>query len=495
MSRFADTLKALRSAWSPDLARPVDTQLGALGLASDVQETTVLESPPQKVLIPRGFKLQHPVSLQAIDIPFDTLFADGTNPLFYRKFQTPATVWLARRYYQSDGYASSGINILVSRSLSDSGIQMRFPSKRVQADWDAWQWNPTRSQDTKLDLQRDMVRDWKRDGESFFQIAADKYGMYLYNVDNLDIPMIPYTSTSRFGITFDSMNRPIAYTLRPYIQDDYALIVHTNETILPANEVIHTYEAKYARQIRGISSFMPAIQEISRAQSLIDKGAMSVEVAISFPGILVVPDDFTPRVPEGMTEEEAKAEAVDMLTNAISASPTEKRIVYGTGIEWHSFGSTTPMDGPGFSAIYDKVIDKLASGLDLTKYTLIGNAEGASYSALQHITMKEHDTFVNVQNKTVGFMRRVVIEWLRYMDMRKLGYPQDMPEFIRPHLPSIDPVKDSQAAKIRIESKQQSNQSAIKELGYDLDIAIAEMKEWEALFGRKESGKEPTEKK
>ena len=268
--------------------------------------------------------------------------------------------------------------------------------------------------------------------------------------------------------------------------DDYAL-TKLETVIVPASEMIHTYYADFPRQIRGISWLMAGLREINRIQSLVDKGVLATEVAVSFPGMLIVPDDFAPRVKDGQSEEQAVEEALAMFQNAIDAFPTDKRIVYGSGITWQQFGSQTPLDGPGFRGIMDSVVDRLASGLGLTKYTLTGNAEGASYSALQHITIKEKDTFEGLQEVVENFTCRVVKDWLRYKDIQYLGFPQEMPKFIRPRLPSIDPFKDSQASKVLVESEIMSRQEEQRSRGLDPEVMKQEQIEWNNSVGASKS--------
>ena len=135
---------------------------------------------------------------------------------YYAIQQTEYDIRVARQYTQTDGYGREIVEIFIDTVVGATGIRVVWGDAYVQKKWDAWRWNTVRSHERIDEVQRDVVRGVVRDGESIVEIQGDAEGIYLANLDPIDLPLTvgaPYSrliprSRTVQGIKFDDQGAP-----------------------------------------------------------------------------------------------------------------------------------------------------------------------------------------------------------------------------------------------------------------------------------------------
>jgi lambda family phage portal protein len=311
---------------------------------------------------------------------------------------------------------------LQARAVDTRGELDTQLNAKVERAWREWCHKQTASLSGKLsfrDIERKADTHLARDGEVLVRAVYtdNKFGFALrfYSVDWLDETYnerLPNGNRVIMSVEIDGDDRPQAYWLTPP-PADYQFL-DTNQpgryrTRVPAEEIIHCYlpddeNSDDDSQTRGVPWTHTAMERLKGLAGYVDAEITAARVSACKMGFFkkTSPDEDEETY-DG--EDERGVELMD------SASPGQ----FGVIPEDYDFKEWNP-DHPNTNAgaFLKTMVRLIASGLDVTYFTLAEDLEGVNYSSTRTGLLAERDTWRGLQQfKIEHFNRPIFLLWLR----------------------------------------------------------------------------------
>ena len=347
-------------------------------------------------------------------------FGDGRISLagIYKKQQTSFDVHQIRYYMQEDGYGYKITDLLGSYIVGPHGIQVDFGDEQLQDAWDNHEWNPEQPEEGFAEIQRFMIMQIARDGESLYQISADMDNFYLNPIDMLDLPLssrgqiasgmsaIAYTTAVYSGIDRDSMRRPVRYNFWPQVGQPF---------VLSADFIVHSYVKKFAGQERGLSWFLGALDTMKELSEFEKNVAQAVKNAAADPGHYVVPPRYFPDInPEDAV---SLTRAAELLNKMVSKAP-DKRGVLPSDIDYKPSDVGNIFQGTVGEMYRKAALSRIAACVGMAYHSVSGDLSTANFSSLQQSNLDTRALYRKTQDKILAAVKRIVKMWLRWQALR-----------------------------------------------------------------------------
>lgn len=397
----------------------------------------------------------------------------------------------ARDLARNNPYARRGIEITVAHQVG-YGIAPRPRTgsdggdKRVKAAFD--EWSVGCDVTGRLDffgLQALAARTRAESGEALIRIyRANGPGrvplrLQVLEPDYLDETKHDITAPAAgnrvaWGVEIDPHGAPIAYWLYPHHPGDMAGTVtrRSSSVRVPAADVIHLFRVDRPGQIRGVPDLAPVA---TRLRSLDDYQEAELERARVQACIAAFVT--TTGGPDG-----------GPLRGTVAPGETERRLTMAPGmiealLPGEDVKFLSPAAGEAYPEHVKAVLRAIAVGLGVTYHQLAGDLSDANYSSLRAGNIEFRRLTEQAQHLMLipGLCMRVWDEFVRVATLanvlrpRAAGYPV---EWVPPAFEAVDPLKDAQAERERIDLMLTSPQRAIAAQGYDPAEILAEAAEW-----------------
>lgn len=328
------------------------------------------------------------------------------------------------------------------------------------------------------------------DGQVFIRKIKDpksKYGIRFELIDALDIDVL-YSlqgiqsdgTRISMGIKVDEHEKPISYFLRKNRSLDYYLAGERIE--IPADEIIHIYQKKFAYQTRGYTPLAPALLELN---SLDEYKRAEIDASIlnaNWFGVWEAQNndaDSYSQYDEDEVDEKGDI-PVQLESNVIRYAPKNYKL--------NSVSSNHP--NTNVDAFQKAMLKGISASLGVSYNHLASDYESINYSSLRQANLDDEATFKELQQMIIDNWKEIqYAEWLKYLllsDLTILPYSKiekfSEHDFRGVSMPYIDPAKEFKAIQMRLALGLSSPIEEMHNLGIDpLDVANS-IQKWQSIL-------------
>ena len=279
-----------------------------------------------------------------------------------------------------------------------------------------------------------------------------------------------------FGVEIDERGRPVAYWLYPFHPGDMTTPItdlRLSERV-PAADVIHLFRADRPGQLRGVPDCAPVITRLRGLDDYQEAELERARVQACLAAFVT-----TSGSPDG-----------GPLRGTIAPGETDRRTTMAPGmiealLPGEDVKFVAPATGGSYGEHTKAVLRAIAVGFGVSYHQLAGDLSDANYSSLRagNIEFRRMTEQAQWLLLIPCLCERI---WREFIGMavlggalrpRVAGYPV---EWVPPAFEAIDPLKDAQAERERIDLMLTSPQRAIAAQGYDPAEIMAEAAEWKA---------------
>ncbi|UDQ97802.1 phage portal protein [Lentisphaerota bacterium WC36G] len=330
-----------------------------------------------------------------------------------------------------------------------------------------------------LELQVLADRTLAVDGDSFFLIHEGANNPYLFKlqpIDSLDVDIELNVSANYnqnqiiMGIEFDSNDKVVAYHLKKNNENnrlgDYNFVTTHNR--IPAERMIHIYQKRFAGQVRGFPLASGAILDINMADGYKKVALVGARAAACQLGVW-----------EDSGSGASSSKLGNLKNNKNFSQPTVREMVPGQIIDapaGKTFKAHNPTQPVANFPHFMKAIQRsIANGVGMLYNALFNDYEGVNFSSLRAGAISERDNWMMCQQFLIeNFHEIVFAKWLKYFllsgqtNLQLRNYERLLADNWQPRRwVWVDPVKDANANRLKLEMNLTSRQRLCSELGVD----------------------------
>ena len=415
----------------------------------------------------------------------------------------------SRQLMISTDIAPSFINLVENHIVGDDGFRFcakakdgdkldEMANKALQKAWAAWSdkgYCDFYGDHDEASFDRLITRTVAIDGEVFVQELTDDMGNTCFRLFDPETVPVEYNLSSvngrnnvRFGIEYDTMNRPVAY----YFRDQNGSYVFNGGyqsgalrlTRIPAEQIDHIFVKDRIDLKRGFPWMAPSMVRFRMLSRFEDAALQNAIVGASKVGIL--------------SGEGAADVSDEMKDQSVQLADTEAATIYETDadVNFHTFDTQFPSSE--YASFVKTNLRSLAAGVGVNYNTLSGDLEGVNYSSLKHGTTEERENWKKMQSWFVrSWKKKQYKRWLKRALL--VGIPvsgsstlrvQDFDKYMCCDFRgrrwfSPDPLKEANAIKARLNANLISPQRVIIESGLDPDEIFDEIERYHAMMKEK----------
>lgn len=329
-----------------------------------------------------------------------------------------------------------------------------------------------------------------RDGEAFVRVVKDKSNPFGSRLQVIDPDALDDSYNERLangnlvimGVEVDLYKRPVAYHFR---RESPELMLYGSQGYsaervkIPAGEVLHLFDQKYESQVRGMSWLVQSMVRLRMLHGYEIAAVVNARAGANKHAV------WTPSLDaQGSKQFDGKNDN----GNPILESAPGENLVAQPGWTVSSYDPAYP--NGEHKDFVKSVLRSIASGLGVN-YNLLGNdLEGVNYTSLRAGALDERETWMLIQNWFAEqFLRPVFGIWLeRALLLSKIGYASgsslpvekfekfNRPVWIGRRWDWVDPLKDMEAIKLRLQLGYTSLARELATSGEDVEETFAEIK-------------------
>lgn len=385
----------------------------------------------------------------------------------------------ARDLVRNNPYAESALNTIADDTVGWGIVAKPLtPNDRAMKMWKAWAESTACDADGQHDfagLQKLIVRSVAESGEVLVRRR------WRLPEDNLPIPMqlqvleADYLDTSKhnitlpnggrivYGIELDPIGKQVAYWLFPdHPGNSFSLMQSSNR--VPADSVIHIYEAKRPGQARGVTWFANTLLRFKDFDEYEDATLMKQKIAACLAVISTDPEGAGS--PVGGQADDSGDPGIDMLSPGaiISGQP-------GRTIE-----VVQPPSVRDYADYCNVNLKAIATGLGIPYEALTGDYADVNFSAGRLSRLRFY-------NRVYDWRWRLIVpqfcvpawEWAMQAAAIMGAGAVSEARWTAPPLAMIEPDKEGLAIQRNIRTGIMTLSEAIRERGYDPEEFFAEM--------------------
>lgn len=377
------------------------------------------------------------------------------------------------------------------------------PRNKILAElWDSWADRAEATNRMSLyGLQRLALRHWLVDGEVLVHAVVDSADremplrFELIECDQLDDSVegiLPGGNTARGGIEYDAMGRAVAYHVLPYHPGDVQWFTAKwgRSTRIPAEDCLHLFSPLRASQHRGVPVLAAVIMRMFDLDEYQDYEMIGAKLAAAFGVFITTPHPEMIVAGQGLTNDKnASGTPLDYIEPG-----RIDRLAPGEDIkfaEHHRPGDT-----------YEPFVKALkrdaSTGVGMSYETFSNDYSEATYSSARQALLEERRGYVVIQD----FLNERLNAWLwrQFLTVAWLTGAVSLPDFARSrrHLAQtvrwtppgwewIDPLKDGQGVKLRLELGLTSRTREAARIGDDFEEIAEENARDQEIMPQKET--------
>lgn len=398
---------------------------------------------------------------------------------------------LERNYVNVAGALQKITDNVIHTGIVPQFVHARSREQLTQLEADFAQW--AKKNRFYVMQQPLALRHWWVDGELFGNQWIDprryKAGINPLRIEMLEQDLIdtakdgvlPNGNVCRRGVEFDQYGDPVAYWVLDAHPGDYIYAATLQSTRVEASRMIHLWLPLRASQTRGVSRMAPIVEEIKdlseyKANERIAArlaSAFGIFIKSSFPDMLGQPSGGDPTVGEAIEP--------GMIRRLSPGTEIQVAEAKRPGSPYESYVKSSNKDASvGFGLRYGNYSH------DYTE---------SSYSSERSASMDERRGWIGQQQFLIaGWIAPIVLAWLRIHSATGLTTlrPEEVDvTFQCPGWPWVDPVKDANAAKIRLEMGVTSRRAICGETGTNYDDVVEQRNREKADFPEPTGAQQP----
>lgn len=384
----------------------------------------------------------------------------------------------SRELVRNNAYAKRAIQVIKNNTIG-TGIRptpstnLKGGVEKVKELW--WKWAETpecdwNAKENFYGLQKMVMAAVAQDGEVIVRkrrVSSSKgiipVKLQICEADQIDDSKESYTINGGGwiiqGVEFDKTGKLIAYWLYDRHPGDSLALLSTR---VPAAEVLHIFLQDRPGQVRGIPWSTSIMMKLRDFDDFEDAQLVQQKIAACFSAFITKDD-----------------------TNAIATDSTDsgtERIEPGA-IEHLQPGESitfaTPPTTQGQDAFSRKVLQAIAAGYGISYESLTGDLGNVNFSSGRMGWLEMHRN-INEWQSRIMISQLCDPVWKWFMDAAKIsGALQGdvIADWTPPRREMIDPTKEIAGLVAMIQAGLDSWQDVVRQMGYDPDLVIAQMKE------------------
>jgi lambda family phage portal protein len=374
-----------------------------------------------------------------------------------------------------------GIDYEAAVRNNDDKLNKRINDTLEEA-WDEWSLAPTIDGSTDLTTFSQLVlRGVARDGEAFVRKWFGFKNAWGFALEYIDPDLVDETynvrkgeaqNEIRMGIEHDDMGRPVAYYIWNRLPGLWMNYGDRKRVRVPAEEMVHLYRPDRAKQSRGVSW----LASIMVPAKMLD-GYIEAELVASRAGAAKM--GFFQR-----KEGQGAGAMPDKGSNSfqMEVNPGTFEIL-PDGYELSTFDPQHPASS--FGTFVKDATRRIAVGVGVSYNGLASDLESVNYSSMRSGMLLERDVWRTLQQWWINaFLRNVHADWLN-MALLSGALKFDTRDFRR-FLSArwsprgwqwVDPLKDTQAGVLGIQTGLTSRTDLLAEQGKNLEDVLEQLKE------------------
>lgn len=388
----------------------------------------------------------------------------------------------ARFMVENNSYAGGAVDVWAAWSIGD-GILPRFVEKAgktaasdtLKAEFLAWAKECDAEGQTNLSgIQEKVAREVYIAGECFVRIRRRRPGdmratkvplqFQIYPSEMLDLAYntsIPGGNVVRMGIEFDQIGRRVAYHFWRFHPDDYHMNTMTSNerTRVPADQVLHVFDARQGGQIRGVSKFARAIVKLFSLDAYDDAEIERKKTAALYAGFVTKQGEGSPIDPDGLDDDEP----IDLEPGAMVVLNDGEKIEF-----------SRPADvGGSYEPFMYRTLLQVATALGIPYAYLTGDTTKGNFSNVRTEIMNFRRRVSQAQKNMIipQLCEKIIQEFMATAELA--GVVEDARVFTVSHIPPamewLDPRSDVEADKSAVRAGFKSRADVAGANGYDVE--------------------------
>lgn len=353
----------------------------------------------------------------------------------------------------------SGVALLVSY-IAGAGTRVNTPDQDTDRAFNSGRLDPSRTMSITA-LQRAAVRSWVISGEilGLHRVVEGRYAFQLLDAAQLDA-----TKNEAFaagggiiaGVERDGAGVIRAYWILPHAPGD-PFATATASVRVPAEDVVHVFEAEFPGQVRGISPLTPVLGQLHHADIALEGRLRQLQVSAMTVALVTTTDG----------------------TNPFDGDPNPS-LEPGAIIRLAPGETVTPMNGPqspDFNAFVKVLFRQIASALGVTYEDLLGDLEGVNYSSFRGgaLTARRKAEALRKVLLIEGFLEPIFARWQAIERLAGRAGEDVVPAWIEPAWPQIDPEKEAAADIALLDAGLKSRREIVEARGREFATVADEI--------------------
>ena len=312
------------------------------------------------------------------------------------------------------------------------------------------------------------------------------FGKYGYQLEFLDVNRLdtqfnrkPSENVNEIimGVEVDAANRPVNYFLKKNGAEG-------NRVAIPADEIIHMFIPEDPEQIRGFPWMHAAMIKMFHLKKYQEWAIIASAVGASKMGFFTTPDG------DGTQQADGEDSDTGELFQEASAGQ------FGVMPEGTDFKSFDPDYPHQMYAEFVKTAKRdISSGVDVSYHSLANDLEGVNFSSIRAGTLEDREQWKVLQGWFIDCgLVRIFNNWLSNALLQqaiKMSNGKPLPaakreqfsrhEFQGRRWQWVDPLKDTQANKLAVESLMGSPSAILAQQGMDAEEVLEDIKKFKEL--------------
>lgn len=402
---------------------------------------------------------------------------------------------LSRHAAENDAYAIRTIKLAQAHVVGPKGLRLRLDGRHAEPVRRAWE---AHSRCGRFDatgglsrgaVERLLVAGLFMDGEGFAELLPDG------RVDVVDAARVPLDVWAaprlRMGIEYDGRRRPVRYAVQSIHSDrqGYSLATYRRDDAvwIPASDMAHVFDRdRFPEASRGVPRLAAAVSDGEALRQYRSAELASAKAQAKNRGFLVDSSEgrSSPRSDARRVNAGGAAQTSAVVEDDLDDDTLLYRLPNGVGFT----DATTRHPNPQFADFNEAMLRAFSSATGAGYSALSNDVGGANFSSLRAERLVQQTMYA--QDKELiaeSFTRPVFARWLRsaLMDGTLAEVPLsafseivETVEFEAPAQQHIQPEREEQARRTRIELGLTSPQQEIASMGGDPERVLRERREW-----------------
>ena len=419
---------------------------------------------------------------------------DGLDTLRARSRDLAINNEYARRYYKlikANIVGPDGVQVSVQAKNADGSPDL-FSDVIELAFWD-WATKPEHcSVNGKLDfskIQEILIETIARDGEALVWFRrGPQFGKYAFQLQLIDIDHLDHNYSADLnngnrivqGVELDGFEKPVAYWIWQKNPNENIAHMGNKRIRVSADDLKHIFDPERASQVRGFPWTCASMLSLQHITKFREATLVSARMAANKATY------YTQTEQEGFddggddaTDDYRRDLAINGSLTFDSTPGSQEILPANWGVQTVEFTAPTEQLGE----FQKNVLKGAAAGLGISYNSLACDLESVNYSSARFGALEDQALYRSMQRFFINsFIRPVYESWLE-MQLLTARWSIPVSKFdkfanvqYRPRSwQSVDPVKDTNADRLKLEAGLTSWSDVIAKSGRDPDEVFSQI--------------------